>query len=105
MEIFMNLLKRCSVLFIAALLLSALGCASTPQSTGEYLDDSVITTRVKTAILNEPTLKVLQINVETYRNEVQLSGFVDSTASMNKAVELARAVKGVSSVKNDMRLR
>jgi len=103
----MILLKRCSAFFIAALLLFALGCASTStrESTGEYVDDAVITTRVKTAILNEPTLKVFQINVETYRNVVQLSGFVDSTASMNKAVELARAVKGVSSVKNDMRLR
>jgi hyperosmotically inducible protein len=103
----MSFLKRSSALFVAALLLSALGCASTStqESTGEYVDDTVITTRVKTAILNEPSLKVLQINVETYRNVVQLSGFVGTAAEMNKAVELARAVKGVTSVKNDMRLR
>ena len=104
----MSLLKRCSALFIiAAFALFALGCASTStrESTGEYIDDSVITSKVKAAILNEPSLKVFQINVETYRNVVQLSGFVDSTASMSKAVDLARAVKGVSSVKNDMRLR
>jgi hyperosmotically inducible protein len=103
----MSFLKRSSALFVAALLLSALGCASTStqESTGEYVDDTVITTRVKTAILNEPSLKVLQINVETYRNVVQLSGFVGTGAEMNKAVELARAVKGVSSVKNDMQLR
>jgi osmotically-inducible protein OsmY len=103
----MSLLKRCSALFVAALLLSALGCASTSkqESTGEYVDDTVITTRVKTAILNEPSLKVLQINVETYRNVVQLSGFVGTGAEMTRAVELARAVKGVSSVKNDMQLR
>jgi osmotically-inducible protein OsmY len=103
----MTLLKRCSGFFTAALLLSALGCAatSTRESTGQYVDDSVITTRVKTAILNEPTLKVLQINVETYKSVVQLSGFVSTAAEMDKAVDLARTVGGVSSVKNDMRLR
>jgi osmotically-inducible protein OsmY len=103
----MNLLQRCSAFFFAALLLAAAGCAatSTQQSTGQYVDDSVITTRVKTAILNEPSLKVMQINVETYKSVVQLSGFVNTGAEMSKAVDLARAVKGVSSVKNDMRLR
>lgn len=103
----MTLLKRCSTLFIAALLLAAVGCAatSTRESTGEYIDDTVITTRVKTAIFNEPSLKVFQINVETYRNVVQLSGFVSSRADMAKAVEITRTVKGVSSVRNDMRLR
>lgn len=84
-----------------------LGCTSTStrESTGEYLDDTVITTRVKTAIFNEPTLKVLQINVETYKNIVQLSGFVNSGSDMNKAVDVARGVKGVVSVRNDLRLR
>jgi len=103
----MTMLKRFSGFFIIALMVSALGCASTAQrsSTGEYLDDSVITTKVKTAIFNEPSLKVNQIAVETYKNVVQLSGFVDSQASMTKAVALARSVEGVSSVKNDMRLR
>ncbi len=103
----MTVLKRCSAFFIAALLLSVLGCTSTPtrESTGEYLDDTAITTRVKTAIFNEPTLKVLQINVETYKNVVQLSGFVNTGADMNKAVEVARSVRGVASVKNDLRLR
>jgi osmotically-inducible protein OsmY len=103
----MTMLKRFSGFFIVALMVSALGCASTSQraSTGEYIDDSWITTKVKTQIFNEPTLKVTQINVETYKNVVQLSGFVDSTASMDKAVAIARSVEGVSSVKNDMRLR
>jgi len=101
------MLKRLSGFFIVALMLSALGCASTSKqsSTGEYFDDTLITTKVKTAILNEPSLKVTQINVETYKNVVQLSGFVDSSASMDKAVAVARSVQGVSSVKNDMRLR
>ena len=103
----MTMLKRFSGFFIVALMISALGCASSSQkaSTGEYIDDSVITTKVKTAIFNEPSLKVNQITVETYKNVVQLSGFVDSSASMNKAVAVARSVEGVSSVKNDMRLR
>ena len=103
----MTLLKRCSAFLISALLLTALGCTSTPtrESTGEYLDDTAVTARVKTAIFNEPTLKVLQINVETYKNVVQLSGFVNTGADMNKAVDVARSVKGVVSVKNDLRLR
>jgi osmotically-inducible protein OsmY len=103
----MTMLKRFSGFFIVALMISALGCASTSQqaSTGEYIDDSVITTKVKTAIFNEPSLKVNQITVETYKSVVQLSGFVDSSASMDKAVAVARSVQGVSSVKNDMRLR
>lgn len=103
----MTMLKRFSGFFIVALMLTALGCASTSQqaSTGEYIDDTWITTKVKAEILKEPTLKVTQINVETYRNVVQLSGFVDSNESMTKAVAIARSVQGVSSVKNDMRLR
>lgn len=103
----MNLIKRSSAVLIAALVLSAAGCASTStqESTGEYVDDTVITSRVKTAIFNEPSLKVLQINVETYKNVVQLSGFVTTGTEMNKAVELARDVKGVHAVKNDIRLK
>jgi osmotically-inducible protein OsmY len=103
----MTMLKRFSGFFIVALMVSALGCASTSQraSTGEYIDDSWITTKVKAEIFKEPSLKVTQINVETNKNVVQLSGFVDSTASMTKAVAIARSVEGVSSVKNDMRLR
>lgn len=100
-------LKRLSTFSLAVLLVTILGCAPTPtrEGTGEYVDDTVITTKVKTAIFNEPTLKVLQINVETFRGTVQLSGFVRSQADMNKAVGVARGVSGVKSVKNDMRLR
>jgi len=103
----MTMLKRFSGFFIIALMLSALGCGSTPQqsSTGQYIDDTAITTKVKTGIFNEPTLKSGQITVETYKSVVQLSGFVDSAASMDKAVAIARSVQGVSSVKNDMRLK
>jgi osmotically-inducible protein OsmY len=103
----MTMLKRFSGFFIVALMLSALGCGSTGQqsSTGQYIDDTAITTKVKTGIFNEPTLKSGQISVETYKSVVQLTGFVDSAASMDKAVAIARSVQGVSSVKNDMRLR
>jgi osmotically-inducible protein OsmY len=103
----MTMLKRFSGFFIVALMLSALGCGSSPQqsSTGQYIDDTAITTKVKTGLFNEPTLKSGQISVETYKSVVQLTGFVDSAASMDKAVAIARSVQGVSSVKNDMRLR
>jgi hyperosmotically inducible protein len=72
------------------------------ESAGEYVDDSVITGKVKAAVLGESSLKSAEINVETYKGVVQLSGFVGSRAAINKAVELAHAVKGVSAVKNDM---
>lgn len=83
------------------------GCASTKTSegTGEYFDDSWITTRVKATILNEPTLKSSEINVETFKGEVQLSGFVSSEENIRKAVTLTKEVKGVKTVKNDMRIR
>ncbi len=91
----------------AILLASLLGCASTAkhEGTGEYVDDSVITTKVKAAIFNEPTLKSAEINVETFKGVVQLSGFVSSSGDISKAGELARGVPGVKSVKNDMRLK
>ena len=90
--------------FLAMVLASVFGCAptSTREGTGEYIDDSVITAKVKHAILHEPSLKSAEINVETYKGVVQLTGFVSSRASIDKAVEIARSVKGVTSVKNDM---
>lgn len=86
-------------------LLSA--CISTTklESTGEYLDDSVLTTKVKAAILNAPGLKSSEINVETFKNVVQLSGFVSSEADAALAMRTAASVQGVRSVKNDMRIK
>jgi osmotically-inducible protein OsmY len=103
----MRLFNRFATFFCAVLLVSLLGCASTPkqEGTGEYLDDPVITTKVKAAVLGEPSLKSAEINVETFKGVVQLSGFVSSRADINKAVEVARSVNGVKSVKNDMRLK
>ena len=99
--------KFLSAAFLAVTLVSAVGCASTSskEGTGEYVDDSVITTKVKAAIFNEPTLKSAEINVETFKGVVQLSGFVNSQADINKAAEVARSVQGVTSVKNDMRVK
>ena len=99
--------KFFSALFVAVTLVSVVGCGGTPQpeGTGEYVDDTVITTKVKAAILNEPTLKVAEINVETFKGTVQLSGFVNSQGDINKAVQVARTVAGVKCVKNDMRLK
>jgi len=93
-----------SFLVCIALVTAFLGCASTPtrESSGQYVDDSAITTRVKAAIFDDPSLKVLQINVETFKGEVQLSGFVDSAQNVRRAGEVARSVTGVKSVKNDL---
>lgn len=101
----MKKLQQLLKLLVCIGLVSAfLGCASTQHqsSTGDYVDDSVITTKVKTAIFNEPALKTLQITVVTFKGEVQLSGFVDTAQSVTKAGEVARSVKGVTSVKNDL---
>ncbi len=99
--------KYLSAVFLAVTLVTAVGCSSTAkqEGTGEYVDDSVITTKVKAAVFNEPLLKSAEINVETFKGVVQLSGFVSSPSAANKAVEVARAVGGVKSVKNDMRVK
>jgi len=93
--------------FVVLIVALAMGCASTPkhEGTGEYVDDTVINTKVKAAVFNEPSLKSAEINVETFKGVVQLSGFVSSQADINKAVEVARSVPGVKSVKNAMRLK
>jgi osmotically-inducible protein OsmY len=82
-------------------------CASTRTSegTGEYVDDTVLTGRVKAAILADPVLKSAEINVETFKGRVQLSGFVNSQSDINHAAVMVRGMKGVTSVANDMRLK
>lgn len=100
--------QRFSILLLAAAALtSVVGCASTAtqESTGQYVDDTAITAKVKSAILNDATLKSAEINVETFKSVVQLSGFVNSAADIQRAVHLAQGISGVSSVRNDMRLK
>ena len=100
----MKHLKSFFTIITALLFATLIGCASTStrEGTGEYVDDTVITTKVKAAILNEPTLKVAEINVETFKGVVQLSGFVRDAGDVPKAAEVARGVKGVTSVKNSL---
>jgi hypothetical protein len=98
--------KHRIVRFLACLAFAPafLGCAATQkhESTGEYVDDSVLTTKVKAAILDEATLKTLQINVKTFKGVVQLSGFVDTAEYVAKAGEVAARVQGVKEVRNDL---
>ncbi len=102
-----SIIKRLSVFLMAAMMVALVGCASTAkhEGTGEYVDDTVITAKVKAAFVNEPTLKATEINVETFKGTVQLSGFVADPASIGKAVEVTRGVKGVQNVKNDIRVK
>jgi osmotically-inducible protein OsmY len=103
----MKSFKYISAFFLTVMLVTTLGCASTDkqEGTGEYVDDTVITTKVKTALLNAPNLKSFDINVETYKGAVQLSGFVNSKENKDKAFDLAKNVGGVKSVKNDIQLK
>ena len=103
----MKCLKFAYISLVVAALLLALGCASNSQhsSTGEYIDDTVITTKVKAAIFGDPALSSAEINVETFKGAVQLSGFVSTQADIDRAVELARQVSGVVSVNNAMQLK
>jgi osmotically-inducible protein OsmY len=102
-----NIFRRTATisLLVAAAALGA--CASTTrhEGTGEFVDDTVITTKVKAAVFEDATLKSAEINVETFKGRVQLSGFVSTQADINRATALARNVKGVTSVANDMRLK
>jgi osmotically-inducible protein OsmY len=103
----MKTMKVLTIFILALSLGSVAGCSSEPnkEGTGEYIDDSVITTKVKAVIFGDKTLSVAEINVETFKGVVQLSGFVNSQQDINTAMRLAREVKGVVSVKNDMRVK
>jgi osmotically-inducible protein OsmY len=100
----MKQLKSVYTIIAAILFMSMLGCASTSKTegTGEYIDDSVITTKVKAAIFNEPTLKSTEINVKTFKGIVQLSGFVSSQADISRAMEVAKTIVGAKFVRNSL---
>jgi osmotically-inducible protein OsmY len=97
-----NIVIHCLVLLMLIAIFGACASTRTQESTGEYVDDSVITTKVKALLAADDFLKSFQISVETYKGIVQLSGFVNSRQSIDKAGQIARSVKGVTSVKNDL---
>jgi osmotically-inducible protein OsmY len=92
----------CLVLLMLTATFTACSATRTHESTGEYVDDSVITTKVKSLLAADDFLKSFQIGVETFKGTVQLSGFVNSQKAVEKAVELTRSVNGVKSIKNDL---
>jgi len=100
-------LQKLFIGMMVAVTLLATGCASTPtqSSVGEAVDDTVITTKVKALYVEDPVVNALNVNVETFKGVVQLSGFANNQTEINRASEIARGVKGVSSVKNDVRLK
>jgi len=102
-----SIMKQFSIVFLSFLLVSFLGCASTPnrESTGQYVDDATLTAKVKAAFVEDPEVKAIDVKVETYKGVVQLSGFANSQTEINKAIHLARNIEGVQSVKNDIRLK
>jgi osmotically-inducible protein OsmY len=97
-----NIVIRFFVLLVLIAFLAACAATRTQESTGEYVDDSVITTKVKTLLAGDDFLKSFQIGVESFKGVVQLSGFVNSQKAVDKAVEITRSVKGVISIKNDL---
>ena len=97
-----NIVIHCLVLLMLIATFAACTSTRTHESTGEYVDDSVITTKVKALLANDDFFKSFQINVETYKGIVQLSGFVNSQMAVDKAGQIVRSVKGVKSVKNDL---
>jgi len=98
------LLTLCAVLTAGLLPMTWTGCASTAtrESTGEYVDDSTITAKVKTALVKDPVVSAFAVNVKTYKGVVQLSGFVDTADQKSRAEQVARGVYGVTSVNNSL---
>lgn len=103
----MNPINAIFTSLLAVLLITAVGCAgsSTNESTGEYIDDTWITTKVKASLVDDPVVKSTEVNVETFKGVVQLSGFVASQEAMDQAVDIARGIDGVNSVKNNMTIK
>jgi hyperosmotically inducible periplasmic protein len=98
-----GILKLTAILGVLAVA-SACSATRTQQSAGEVIDDSVLTSKVKLALIDDPITKAGQINVETYRGVVQLGGFVDNTQQKNQATTVARSITGVTEVRNDLRV-
>ena len=90
------------VLLMLIATFAACAATRTQESTGEYVDDSVITTKVKSLLAEDDFLKSFQISVESFKGTVQLSGFVNSQKAVDRADEITRSVKGVQSIKNNL---
>jgi osmotically-inducible protein OsmY len=106
----MNLSRNISTAALAVMLgatLVTVGCGSSPtnKSAGQYVDDAAITTKVKAKMVEDPAVSALNIQVETFKGTVQLSGFANNPTEINRAVEIARSVQGVQAVQNDIRLK
>ncbi len=97
-----NIVTRCMVLLMLIFVIGACAATSTRESTGEYVDDSVITTKIKSMLAADDFLKSFKIGVKTYKGVVQLSGFVNSQKAVDKATEIVKSVKGVKDIKNDL---
>ena len=97
-----NIVIHCLVLLMLIATFAACASTRTHESAGEYVDDSVITTKVKSLLAGDDFLKSFQIGVETYQGTVQLSGFVNSQEAVDKAGEIVRSVQGVKSMKNNL---
>lgn len=97
--------KTWLILFTVIFALAGCAGSSTQESTGEYIDDSVITTKVKSAFASDDQVSALNIKVTTFKGTVQLSGFATSRQEIKRAGQLARNVEGVKTVKNNIQLR
>lgn len=98
-------ITRLLVAFFAAAVLAACASKPTVESTGEYIDDTIITTKVKAALLKDPVVSGMVVNVESFKGVVQLSGFVKTAAERDRAVQITKGIGGVRQVKNDIILR
>jgi osmotically-inducible protein OsmY len=103
----MTITKRFAAFFFCLAVLAMAGCASTATRNGPggYVDDALITTKVKAALIEEPNLKAAEIKVKTFKGTVQLSGFVNTQEAIDRADTVARGVEGVKAVKNDLLLK
>ena len=103
----MNIAQRFTKILTGCMMCLMVGCAPTAhrEGTGEYIDDALITSKVKAAFAADPTVKATEVQVETFKGTVQLSGFVSSRESAQRAVQIARQVKGVSEVRNNTVLK
>ena len=97
-----NIVIHCLVILMMIATFAACASTRTHESAGAYVDDSVITTKVKSLLAQDDFLKSFQISAETYQGTVQLSGFVNSQKAVDKSAEITRSVKGIKSIKNNL---